>query len=257
MKNYNFPVALQPIYTRTDATPTRNEIPGRKAVVAQYTGAVLGIVSTKYTLLNHTDVVEGFRKALKGEEYVETIKMAKNGAQLFATYSMPQHQVEVAKGDIVSMQFIVKNSYDGTNALHIMLGAFRLVCTNGMMIGKRFFTFTQKHIGSEAEAIDAGKLKGTVKTIADNFTKALPVMQTMSQTTVFHPSEYFEPKKVRIPKYLLEAAKESYESERDKSLWGVYNSLTWAITHRMKKENPAMSVYYGQLVWKETTKNLV
>lgn len=229
-------------------------IPGRRAVVRHDTGNVLGIVSTKYELLKHADVVNGFRKALKGEEYVETIKVAKNGAQLYATYSMPRHQVEVRKGDLISMQFIVKNSYDGTNALHIMLGAFRIVCTNGMMIGKRFFSFSQKHIGSEAESLDTAKLKGTVEMIADNFTKALPVMQQMAATTVFHPSEYFDPKKVRIPKYLLEAAKESYESDSDKSLWGVYNSLTWAITHKMKRENPAMTVYYGQLAWREATR---
>ena len=248
---HNFPVELMPIQTKS-----RIAIPNRRAVVRTDTNTPLGIVSTKYELLNHADVVNGFRKALGDQEYEETIKLARNGAQLYATYSMPNHTVEVTPGDTISLQFIMKNSYDGTNALQIMLGAFRLVCTNGMMIGKKFFAFSQKHIGSEAESVDAGKLKEKVTMIADQFTKALPVMQTMAAATVFHPSEYFETKKVRIPKYLLAAAKESYESERDKSLWGVYNSLTYAITHKMKRENPAMSVYYGQVVWRELTKAL-
>ena len=248
---HNFPVELMPIQTKS-----RIAIPDRRAVVRTDTNTPLGIVSTKYELLKHADVVNGFRKALGNEEYEETIKLARNGAQLYATYSLPTYHIEVRPGDVISLQFIVKNSYDGTNALQIMLGAFRLVCTNGMMIGKKFFAFSQKHIGSEAGTIDAGKLKEKVTMIADQFAKALPVMQTMAKTTVFHPSEYFETKKVRIPKYLLATAKESYETERDKSLWGVYNSLTYAITHKMKRENPAMSVYYGQVVWRELTKSL-
>lgn len=251
---HNFPVELRDIYTRFDGKQV--PIAGRKAVLRTDTKHTLGIVSTKYELLKHDDVVKGFRNALKDERFEESIKLAKNGAQLYATYSLPEHTVEIRPNDRVSLQFIVKNSYDGTNALHITLGAFRLVCTNGMMIGKKFFAFSQKHIGSEAESIDAGKLKEKVTMIADQFAKALPVMQTMAAATVFHPSEYFETKKVRIPKYLLAAAKESYEAESDKSLWGVYNSLTYAITHKMKRDNPAMSVYYGQVVWRELTKSL-
>ena len=87
---HNFPVELMPIQTKS-----RIAIPDRRAVVRTDTNTPLGIVSTKYELLKHADVVNGFRKALKGDEYEETIKLARNGAQLYATYSMPTHKVEV------------------------------------------------------------------------------------------------------------------------------------------------------------------
>ena len=253
---HNFPVVLREICTTNDHEKSV-KIPNRLAVLRTDTKHTLGIVSTKYELLKHADVVNGFRKALKDERYEETIKLAKNGAQLYATYSLPEHTVEIRPNDRVSLQFIVKNSYDGTNALHIMLGAFRLVCTNGMIIGKRFSTFTQKHVGSEAETIDATKLKEKVDTITAQFQKTLPLMQSMAETpvTIDH-DELFNPKQLHIPKYLTELATEEYIRADDQSLWGFYNALTWAITHKMKRESPATEIWYLTLAWKEATKDL-
>lgn len=252
---YNFPVELTAIRTRYKGTAIA--IPDRKAVLRTDTLIPLGIVSTKYELLKHADVINGFRDALKDQHYNETIKLAKNGAQLYATYSLPEHKVEVRKNDVISLQFIVKNSYDGTNALHITLGAFRVVCTNGMIIGKKFFTFSQKHIGSEAGVVDSSVLKDKVNMIATQFAKTLPIMQDMAETPVtIDPDELFDHKKIKIPKYLLAFAAEEYRNAQDLSLWGFYNSLTYAITHHMKRESPSASIWYGQVAWKEATKNL-
>lgn len=258
---YDFPVELAPIFAKTalnlhEANGYR-EIKNRVAVVRTDSNDALGIVSTKYELLKHEDVVNGFRKALADERFNETIKVAKNGAQLYATYSLPEHTVEIRPNDHVSLQFIVKNSYDGTNALHIILGAFRVVCTNGMIIGKRFSAFTQKHIGSDAETVDAGKLKAKVETITAQFQKTLPMMQTMAATpATADPDELFNPKQLHIPKYLTTLAAGEYTTAGDKSLWGFYNALTWAITHHMKRESPATEIQYLAAAWSEATKGL-
>lgn len=254
-EKFNFPVELTAIRMRYKGMAVA--IPDRKAVLRTDTMIPLGIVSTKYELLKHADVINGFRKALEDENYNEQIKLAKNGAQLFATYSLPEHKVEVRKGDVISLQFIVKNSYDGTNALHITLGAFRVVCTNGMIIGKKFFTYSQKHIGSDAGVVDTAKLKDKVEMLADQFAKALPLMQSMAETPcTLDPDELFDHKKIKIPKYLLTFAAEQYRLAEDLSIWGFYNALTYAITHHMKRESPSASIWYGQVAWKEATKNL-
>ena len=260
-KTHDFPVDVVPVFAKTSFSINEangyREIKNRSAVVRTDTNEALGIVSTKYQLLKHADVVNGFRKALANERFTETIKVAKNGAQLYATYSLPEHMVEIRPNDHVSLQFIVKNSYDGTNSLHIMLGAFRLVCTNGMIIGKRFSTFTQKHVGSEAEAIDAGKLKGKVESITAQFQKTLPMMQTMAATPVtIDPDELFDFKQLHLPRYLVKLAAEEYTNAHDQSLWGFYNALTWAITHHMKRESPATEIGYLTAAWSAATKGL-
>lgn len=251
-----FKVELAPVQARYKGWKVA--IPDRMAVIrVERTKHIpLGIVSTKYELLKHADVVNGFRRALGGEVFKEDIKLARNGAQLYATFSLPERRIEVSPGDEISLQFIVKNSYDGSNALQIMLGAFRLVCTNGMMIGKKLFTFTQKHIGSE-KGIDAVKIREKVEMIAEQFEKSLPIMRQMVETPVtIDADELFDRKKIKLPKYLLEFAAKSYEENRDQSLWGFYNALTWAITHNMKRESPTRLITYGRLAWDEATKDL-
>lgn len=257
-KQYNFPVELTSIATRYKGTSVK--IPSRKAVLRTDTLYPLGIVSTKYALLKHEDVINGFRKALQNERYVESIQVTKNGAHLYATYSLPQHTVEVTPGDRISLQFVVKNSYDGSNALQIALGAFRIVCSNGMMIGKKFFTFTQKHVGSDA-GVDVAKLKDKVDMLVGQFGKALPLMQEMAKTPLTTLGDdidaLFDHKKLRMPKYLLEEARAEYYIGPDASLWGYYNSLTSVITHKMKKPSPALILEYGQTAWKAATSGLL
>ena len=59
--------------------------------------------------------------------------------------------LEISKGDMMNPEIIIKNSYDGTSQVHILSGAFRLVCSNGMIIGTtidkyntKFLTFSLK-----------------------------------------------------------------------------------------------------------------
>lgn len=247
--NYDFPVRLQNVFTQKSEDADYNDITGRRAVVRQDSGAMLGIVSDKYELLKHGDVINAFRNALKDVEFKETIAVMNGGATLFATYSLPAHTVEVKKGDLVSLQFVVKNSYNGANALQMMLGAYRLVCTNGMTIGKQFFSYSQKHIGS-ASGIQIGVIQQKVALLTEQFGKTLPLLQEMSNHALTASSEeLFTKELIPFPKYLLESAKESYDKDGDNTRWGLYNGLTNAITHSMKKENPDAAIGYGKLAW--------
>lgn len=250
---HDFAVELEEIYTA--GTGGMRGVPGRKAVIRQDTRDVLGVVSNNYVLLSHGQVVDSFRRALEGYDYTEKIQLAKNGAHMFATYKLNTVQVEVKKGDIVSLQFIVKNSYDGSSTLQIMLGAYRLVCSNGMVVGKQFFSFSQRHVGGNTQIkIDA--IQGKVLALADQFRNMLPRLQQMGNTLmpfdVNDPmmDQYFDPKVVKVvPSYLLAEAFGEYMKAKDYTVWGYYNALTFAVTHRMKKQSPVAAVNYGKAAW--------
>lgn len=249
MNNYNFPVTLTPIISEI----SNQQIPNRSAVLRTDTNKVLGIVSGKYELLKHETVVDSFREALVGEVVQEKISMKNDGAYLFASYKLENHILEVQKGDLVSLQFIVKNSYNGTNSLQIIVGAFRLVCENGMIIGKEFFSFSQKHIVGNGIEIDV--LKKNIGQLTEQFKNTLPVMQKMTKKLPVGSSPLFENEKIYLPKYILELAKESYFSS-DLTVWSYYNSLTAAITHSMKKENPAAQIDLGKNAWELALKQI-
>ena len=62
-----------------------------------------------------------------------------------------------------------KNSYDGTIGLNIMGGAFRLVCTNGLVIGVVAEKYKNKHIIQNMELKDIdGVIEETIKKTKTN-----------------------------------------------------------------------------------------
>lgn len=255
-ESYSFPVELHPI--KTQQTSLKNpgvEIPGKLAVVRTDTMTPLGIVSDKYAFMEHKVVVDGFRKALKGQEVKESISLQRNGAQLFMKYTFPRVQGEVQKGDIVGMQLLARNSYDGSSKLQLSLGAVRLVCENGMVMNKSFMEFSQKHIGQDS-TLEIEEVSDKIGALVHKFEEVMPLMTQMSRKKMADDEKMFDPKKLKLPSYLMKIAEEEYNRAGDKTVWGFYNGLTYAITHKMRKESPGHAEHYGNIAWSLATREL-
>lgn len=249
---YDFPVELQPIYLAGN-----REIPHRKAVVRTDDMRTLGIVSSDYGLVKHASVIDSFREAGAGHEVQEKIALGNAGATLFYQMTFPKVQMEVKKGDIVRLQMIAKNSYNGNNSLQIILGALRLVCTNGMIVGTQFFSFNFRHIGAVGGMTDNFDLDEYRQAYTDYirlFSEKAPVMADMARRElprqVADRIELFNPNAHQLPKYLMDEARASFENEGDHSVWGYYNALTFAVTHKMKSQNPDLAIRFGREAWK-------
>jgi len=245
--NYQFPVELQPIFLAGGKV-----IEKRKAVVRMDTMKPLGIVSDEYGLVKHGTVVDSLREAGKKYNVQEKISVTNYGANLFYQMTFPKVEMEVKKNDIIRMQMIARNSYNGMNSLRIVFGALRLVCLNGMVIAQKFMQFSYRHIG-DVGGMTNGMLIDQYQEAYEGYIKMfnerLPIIQQMSRTKI-KGNGLFERKQVHLPTYLLDEANASYQKAGDSSVWGYYNSLTYAISHKMKKESPASSVNYGMIAWK-------
>lgn len=239
---YNFPVAQFPI------TADNVDIPNRFAVIRTDTNQPLGIVSEKYSLIPHENVISGMRESLIGHKFEENIKVVKDGAQLFATYTLRDMEQEVAKGDVVGMQLTVRNSYDGSSPVQLSLGALRLVCTNGMTLSKKFMNFSQRHLG-EAKAVDFGEMQEKISLYSVQFGDLVPVMNQMTNEEFTPVDKSFSAQDTKIPAYIMKEASAEYEKAKDNTVWGYYNSLTYAITHQMRKETPMRQASYNDRAW--------
>lgn len=245
--NYDFPVELQQIYL-----PENKLIANKKAVVRTDTGDTLGIVSDDYGLVKHSTIIDSFRKAGSKYGVTEKISLAKNGAQLFYQMTFPKIQLEVQKGDLINMMMIAKNSYNGMNSLQVIFGAFRLVCENGLILGTQFLGFNYRHVGTVGGILDA-ELTGQYKVAYAQYIKLFGERAPLIQKMVKQPvtgDKLFDPKETNIPKYLLVEAENKFKSENNMSVWNYYNSLTYAISHKMKTENPSMAIDNGVRAWK-------
>lgn len=244
-KEYSFPIRTESLFAG------KIQIPDKMAVIREDTNEPLGIVSNHYGLLEHKEVVNSFREILQGQKVEEKIELQKNGARLFATYTFLDTQIKVAEGDLISMTLVAKNSYDSSSSFQIMLGAFRLVCSNGMIIGKQFFKYKQRHF-TDSIQIDIPELKENLTRMISKFNDSLPIMQRMVDKKM--PQNIVEilereVKYKNLPKYLGNAAEESYEKNSDFSVWGYYNALTYSISHEMRKDKPTARNYYLQKAW--------
>lgn len=251
---YDFPVSLTPVFATSGKAKVA--MPNKLAVIRTDTDAPLGIVSDKYSLLKHSDVIDGFREALSGQKFTEQISLQRGGAQLFAKYTLKGVDAEVQKGDVVGMQLLARNSYDGSTQLHLSLGSLRLVCQNGMVISKSFIDFSHKHIGTDFK-LDIIEVKESITTMISRFQETVPQMQIMTKTKVKTDEEIlFDAKVLKLPSYIVDEAHQEYKRANDKTLWGYYNSLTFAVTHKMRKEAPVLSSYYSAMAWDIATKQL-
>lgn len=248
--NYNFPVELQPIYFGDNL-----EIKDKKAVIRTDTNTPLGVVSNGYGLVNHAAVVDAFREAGKKYNIKEQIALTNDGRDLYYKMLFPKVEMTVAKGDVVQMALTIKNSYSGHGSLAIIFQAMRLVCLNGMVIGSKFLQFNYRHMGEVGGFANKDMIEGASAAFKHHikmFGEKTPVISQMAKTEFLPSDTYFNTDFVKMPEYLLDVAQEKFENEQMLSVWGYYNSLTYAITHKQKKEeaaNPKQIIRQGVAAW--------
>ena len=103
-------------------------------------------MTDEYKLVPNSQIVKAAEPILKQHkaELREAVSLG-DGQRTVWKWSLPNTKFEVSKGDEMNAEVIIKNSYDGSLQVHILSGAFRLVCSNGMIIGNVVEKHNYKH----------------------------------------------------------------------------------------------------------------
>lgn len=118
--------------------------------------AKLDTLSDKYKLVPTKLIAEKFKSmGFVTAEYVETRvrKASKQGYQKHMVRMNNPKLLSSAHKD-VKLQLVITNSHDGLSSFSIKLGIYRLVCSNGLMVGSTFESVTLRHTGSIIEQVD-------------------------------------------------------------------------------------------------------
>ena len=119
---------------------------GHKFIVREDTNNVISCVTDKYRMVTNHQVIEAAEPVLKDIGAVLTEeKTFANGARSTWTWKIPDIKVKVDNKDYVNPTLTLRNSYDGSVQLHILAGAFRLLCSNGLIIGTILSNKVNKH----------------------------------------------------------------------------------------------------------------
>jgi len=119
---------------------------GYKFIVREDTGTILSCMTDDYRLVKNETIMNYADPVIKKNKGVlKEVRLFGNGAKTTMKWQFPDHKVHVGPRDDISPEIIIRNSYDGTVGVNLLAGAFRLICTNGMVIGVVLDNYKNKH----------------------------------------------------------------------------------------------------------------
>jgi len=232
---YDFPVELRKIEIEGGI-----KVLNRLAVVRTDTKKDIAIVSDKYKVVPHKEVLDVFHDLKNVKE--ESISVCKGGALMFGNFSIgdKRNKAEVGVGDIVQFGMRVFNSYDMTTGVGFEITALRLKCTNGLLVPSQVARFSFKHfekvdVGALEQEV-VGRLKGSLE-VVNEWDKWLKIKPTEPRITKF-----FEDLPGMGERDSAKLLKDSL-ALKDRNVWQIYNVVTAHLSHglnfRKEEDKPA------------------
>jgi len=237
-------VVMQPVYWGKGQKVFRS---GRyQAVVDEKTNKLFSIVSSDYKLLRHEAAIEEIEKAIGATQnlggYDVSTAFFNDGGRMLREYVFHDHPILIQRGDLIKPKLQLFNSYDLTWSFTVILGAYRLVCTNGLVVGEKLFHLKKRHVFH----FETLNLVGEISTALTRFSKQaeewkkwadLPLSKkacgTILETMALGKNGEEEINNTMDQ----EAAGFDRENFPIVSLWIFFNILTWYITHRAASLN--------------------
>ncbi len=237
-------VVMQPVYWGKGQKVYRS---GRyQAVVDEKTNKLFSVVSTDYKLVRHEKAIEEIEKAISATSnlggFEVTTDFYNDGGRMLREYIFQDHQILIQRGDLIKPKLQLFNSYDLTWSFTVILGAYRLVCTNGLVVNEKLFHLKRRHVFQ----IQSLNLVREISTALTRFSKQaaewkkwadVPLSKraygTILQTMALGKNGEDE----ILNTMDQEAAGFDNEHFPLVSLWIFFNILTWYITHRAASLN--------------------
>lgn len=134
-----------------------NVIEGHKANVRTSDGAVLGIVTDRYKVVQNAEAFSFTDSLVGGDVRYETAGSLHGGRKVWMLAKLPS---ETVVGDEVTPYMCFTNSHDGTGAIQVCMTPIRVVCNNTLNIAlntaKR--KWSTKHMGNIEEKMHEAQM---------------------------------------------------------------------------------------------------
>lgn len=211
-----------------------------KAIVNPETGKVFSIVSNDYKLIRHENAVQQIEDTLNEypafNNYKVKTEFYNEGARVRRSYCFYEILVKIGPGDAVNPELQLINSYDTSWPFIVILGAFRLVCANGLVVGEKFLHLRKRHIYN----FDQMDVKEQVATALKRFDLQTEQWKRWANLKLTEKNCTKLMKAMKFGEKAIEKIGERTTQESHgftdsgfpiMSLWVFYNILTWYITH--------------------------
>ena len=250
-KDIMFDTRMDSVYSRNPETGEFSAILGKKSIVRTDNNTVVGVVSERYHPLNNFKLLNSITEILDGANvnYLMDKSFSKGGgAKTRMSFIFPDKQLVTRNGNDKShLRMFVDNDFAGKGAVNISMGMFRLICSNGAVVGKVENSVAVRHLIN----VDANTIKMFVDFISGSFEEANTFIKNLtdfnfsSQESVanFLKNQKFVSDRYQEP--MFNTWKNTYETSTNG--WYVFNTLTEVITHNMRSNEFAKSKVLNEL----------
>ena len=240
-------------------------------------------VSEKYTHANTETVINDLEKLGWYPVDAKQCRQRKGskGIRSFHFVALQNDNVKILNEngeDEAYVRIILQNSHDGFNSFKFMMGCYRLLCSNGLIVADaEFATFSIRHINYSFE-----ELRDIVAKVIDSVPVIVKKMNTMNQTLLTDEQKYeFATEAYRIRKEIpsedkIELSEYTIEDllnpvrreDVGNSLWNVFNVLQEKVIKggfhasgkngKTRRQRPITSIKkdidYNQKLWQAAEK---
>ena len=232
--NSNFEHAMFPVFEAavTYDTPNGDIRTDYKLIVRKDTNKILSCMTNEYKVVKNETIIKYALPVIQdaGGMFKECKTFAE-GARTTMTWNFPNEQVTIGKNDVLTPEIIIKNSYDGTIGVNVLAGAFRLVCTNGMIIGVVAHDYRNKHSVYNVKLNDIeGIIIETIAKTKATFKDEFPILQN-TEIKEKHIVDFLK----MFPIKANSVVTQRLIADRPKTFWDLFNVGTNVTTHHMDR----------------------
>jgi len=209
-------------------------IPSYQRLYREDSGDTLAIHTDNYELRRYHDSFAALEKAIEQSGLDTRGLMTKtdfshNGGRCFRSYLFPHIGVSLRNDDVISLQILALDSYDGSYASSVAAGGYRYICLNGCLFGRTIQQLKVKHVvGGELRYQNAVE---KVVQAAEVFTQMQPRIERWSSRPIdVHDFKRLVTAMPQATDGLVDSMVAKYATEvTDQTLYGGWNLLTdWA-----------------------------
>ena len=217
---------------------------GYKFIVREDTGAVLSCMTNDYKLVKNETLLKTAEPLIKANGgKIKEVRVFGDGQKLHTSWSFPNNPVKIGKNDEMTPEIVIGNSYDGSLGVNIVAGAFRLICSNGAVIGVVVSKYKNKHVKANVSLNHIGDI----------------VSETVEKTKVVMKDEFpilidtnFKDKHIvdflqMFPLQANEMVTQALIANKPKSFWDLFNVGTNVLSHHMNRNSQSTHAIEGRL----------
>ena len=197
-----------------------------------------------YTVVSHKEVIENTKKLLEDSGFTirrELYRANMNAQVAQGVYHIyPSRSIDdnIVNENELGMMFAWTNSYDRSKSFQCAIGAYVMVCSNGMMCGD-MMNFKRKHTGTAGHDI-VMQLSNQIKNGEKHYTRILndrDALKSVSLTNrqqsellgrLFADDEIITPTQVSTIKKEMKKPSFVYDCSNENA-WAFYNHVTHAL----------------------------